>query len=308
MAGQVERVRRGKRKRIVFPEGEDPRIYVAAARLARERLLEPILIGRKPAQADAGLTFIDPETSPETPRYAALYLKRRAGRGVSEREAARIARRPLYFAALMVAAGDADGTVGGATTSTAETVRAALHSIGAAPAVRTVSGFFIMAAHQRQFGHNGLFVFSDCAVLVTPSAAELADIAIAAAASTRTLLEAEPAVTMLGCSVEAIADDRAAETVSAALETIRAREPKLRVECGVDAAAAVAAGANTLIFPNLNSGNICYKLVERFGDAAAMGPFLQGLAKPANDLSRACTAQDVYSVAIVTASQAEEQP
>ncbi len=307
MAGHVELVRRlKKRKRIVFPEGGDPRILTAAGRLAREGLIEPVLIGPKPAQADSGIAFIDPESSPDTRKYAALYYERRRNRGVTEREAARIARRPLYFAALMVAAGDADGTVGGAANSTAETVRAALHAIGTAPEVRTVSGFFIMALHQRGFGHNGLFVFADCAVIVAPSAGELADIAIAAAGSTRTLLGAEPAVALL--SVPPGCDGRCeAAKVTAALESLRSREPKLRAVVQPDAGEAVASGANTLVFPNLNAGNIGYKLVERFGDAAAMGPFLQGLAKPANDLSRACSAQDVYSVAIITALQAENR-
>lgn len=289
-------------KRIVFPEGDDPRIRAAAERLAREGLAQPILVGHGPSSA--GLRFVDPESSPETPRYAALYYQRRRARGVTEREAARIARRPLNFAALMVAAGDADGTVGGAANSTAETVRAALHAIGTAPGVRTVSGFFIMAVHQRQFGAGGLFIFSDCAVVVDPTAAELAEIALAAAHTVKDLLGVQPKAAMLGCSLEASRDDRQAEKVAKAFAEVRQRSPELTLLCATDAAEAVAAGANALIFPNLNAGNIGYKLVERFGEAAALGPFLQGLAKPANDLSRACTPEDVYGVSIVTALQA----
>ncbi len=287
--------------RIVFPEGEDPRIRAAAERLAREGLAEPVLVGRGRSEA---ARYVDPETHPETARYAALYWERRKGRGLSEREAARIARRPLYFAALMVAAGDADGTVGGAANSTAETVRAALHSIGTAPGVRTVSGFFVMALPRSDCGARGLFVFADCAVVVDPGPRELAEIALAAADSVRTLLEAEPKVALLACSREAVGDDEQAAKVARALAELEARGAGIATLCAGDAAEAVDAGANALIFPNLNAGNIGYKLVERLAGAAAFGPFLQGLAKPANDLSRACTAEDVYAVAIVTALQA----
>ncbi|MCS7313874.1 MAG: phosphate acyltransferase [Bryobacterales bacterium] len=300
---QIERLRRLPRPmRIVFPEGDDPRVRAAAERLAREGLIEPLLIGRD--RGDGGVRCLDPETDPATARYAALYYERRKARGVSEREAARIARRPLNFAALMVAAGDADGTVGGAANSTAETVRAALHAIGPAPGVRTVSGFFVMALPRSDCGARGLFVFADCAVVVDPSAHELAEIALAAAGSVRTLLEAEPKVALLACAPEAVQDDEQAAKVARALEELGRRGTGFARLCAGDAGEAVEAGANALIFPNLNAGNIGYKLVERLAGAAAIGPFLQGLAKPANDLSRACSAEDVYAVAIVTALQA----
>lgn len=323
LARHTERVRRAHAQpRIVFPEGGDPRILAAADRLAREGLAHPILIGPSPAGLHPGVSFVDPASAPQADQYAALYYKRRSTRGVTEKTAAQIARRPLYFATLMVAAGDADGFVGGAATSTAETVRAAIHSIGAAPGVRTVSGFFIMALPDRQAGHNGLFIFADCAVVVSPCAAELADIALAAAGTTRTLLGAEPVVALLSFSTKGSARHQEAGKVAEALELIRSREPALEVdgELQADAALVAAVGlskspgsrvpgrANTLIFPNLNAGNIGYKLVERLAGAAAMGPFLQGLAKPANDLSRACTPDDVYSVAVITALQAEAQP
>ncbi|MGE5569894.1 MAG: phosphotransacetylase [Rhodospirillales bacterium] len=317
LAGHVESVRRqSPKKRIVFPEGNDPRVVMAAERLAREGLIEPVLLGARPAQAAPGVTYIDPETSPDAARYAALYYERRRGR-VSEAVATRTARRPLYFAALMVAAGDADGTVGGASNTTAETARAALQAIGPAPGIQTVSGFFVIALPDRSHGHNGLFLMADCAIVVDPTAAQLADITIATAASTRTLLAAEPVVAMLSFSTKGSARHPLVSKVVEAYKMVRARVPELEVDGELQADAALVASvgrakspdsavpgrANTLIYPNLASANIGYKLTEWLGGGAAIGPLLQGLAKPANDLSRACSPDAVYSVAVITSAQ-----
>src|SRR6266404_3056368 len=186
MAGLIARARRAA-KRIVFPEGGDPRVLEAAARLAR---------------GGEGVTFIDPASSPLASKYATIYHERRRAKGVTMMEASEIARRPLYFAALMVAAGDADGTVGGAANTTAETVRAALHAVGAKPGVRVVSSVFIMAVHNPDFGANGLLAFADCAIVIEPTASQLAEIAIATAESTRTLIGANPAVALLSFSTK----------------------------------------------------------------------------------------------------------
>jgi phosphate acetyltransferase len=318
LAGLIERARRS-RKRIVFPEGGDPRVLTAAANLARQGILHPILIGRKPDSAPQGVTFVDPETSPAAAKYVALYYERRRAKGITQIEAASIVRRPLYFAALMVAAGDADGSVGGAANTTAETVRAALHCVGAKPGVRVVSSVFIMAVHNSEFGHKGLLCFADCAIVIEPTASQLAEIAIATAHTTRTLLDAEPAVALLSFSTKGSGRHKQVDQVVEALHIVRERAPQLHIDGELQADAAlckvvgrskapgstVAGCANTLIFPNLAAGNIGYKLVERLGAAVAIGPFLQGLAKPANDLSRGCSAEDVFNTAVVTAIQSQ---
>jgi phosphate acetyltransferase len=316
MAGLIERARQRK-KTIAFPEGNDPRVLEAAARLASEGLVKPVLVGSPPPHPPPGVEFVDPARSPLASRYAALYYERRRAKGVTQVEAAEIARRPLYFASLMVGAGDADGSLGGAVNSTAETVRAALQAVGPDPRARLVSSVFIMALQDRSHGHNGLMAFADCAVVIDPSATELADIAIATAQSTRVLINTEPAVALLSFSTKGSGKHPDVDKVVEALRIVQARAPGLNIDGELQADAAVsemvgrskapgskvAGRANTLIFPNLASANIGYKLVERLGGAMAIGPFLQGLAKPANDLSRGCSAEDIFNAAVVTALQ-----
>jgi phosphate acetyltransferase len=317
---QVERVRQaGGRKRIVFPEGSDPRVLEAATRLSREGLADPILVGKSPASPPAGVAFVQPETSPALEKYAALYRERRRAKGITALEAVEIARKPEYFGQLMLSAGDADGSVCGAVYASQDTLRAILYCIGAHPRARLITSLFIVAVRNRDYGHNGLLGFCDPSIMMEPSAAELADMAIATAGAVRMLFETDPAVALLSYSTKGSGGKhRAVAKVAEALRVARSRAPELNVDGEIQADAAlvpevgigkapgstVAGRANTLIFPDLASANIAVKLVECLGGAVALGPFVQGLAKPANSLSRGCSADDVYGAAVITCLQA----
>ena len=309
------------KKHIVLSEGDDPRVH-EAARIAVERdLAEVTILGPTEVQAAIapGVKVLNPESSPLHDAFVARLVALRGHKGMTEDKAATAVRDPLIFAALMVQDGLADGTVSGCIRTTSDVVRAALQVIGKAKGAPLVSSFFLMTLpHGHPAGPKGM-VFSDCGLVIDPSAAELAGIAQQAAASAEALLGDPAKVAMLSFSTKGSATHPAVDKVTEALALAKAAAPDLAIdgELQFDAAfvpsvaarkaegSAVAGAANVFVFPNLDAGNIGYKIAQRVGGATAIGPILQGLAKPANDLSRGATAQDIVDIIAVTAVQAQ---
>lgn len=315
-------------KHIVLCEGGDVRVLRAAVRAASEGLARITIVGqpaailalaREHALDLDSVLLVDPATSSESEHYAQQLFVLRQAKGMTVEQARSAVQAPLCYANLMVRLGDADGCVAGAVHTTADVVRSAIQIIGVDPAFKLVSSFFLMMLCEPFHSLKGGFIFSDCALVVDPKAEELADIAMAAADSAQALLMEEPRVAMLSFSTSGSAHHAAVDKVHAATDRVKAQRPLLAIDGDVQLDAAIVAEisqrkvkdsvvngrANVLVFPNLDAGNIGYKLAERMGGAVAIGPLLQGLKKPANDLSRGCSADDVYNVIAVTAVQAQ---
>ena len=315
-------------RRIVLPEGDEPRTLEAADRLLADQSAKLILIGDADKihamAADKGLkhigeaTIVNPETDPKMPVYADLLYEFRKHKGMTHEEAEQKAKDPLYLGCLMIKNGDADGEVAGARGTTADTIRPAFQIIKTQPGVSVVSGAFLMITPATQLGENGLLVFADCAVNPCPTAPELAQIAISTAETARVLGGYEPRVAMLSFSTKGSAKHELIDKVTEATRLIKEKAPALQIDGELQADAAlvpevgahkapgstVAGKANVLVFPDLQAGNIGYKLVERFSGAQAIGPILQGIAAPVNDLIRGCKVDDIVKMVIITANQA----
>lgn len=320
---------RAEMKTIVLPETEDPRIYEATEQIVKEKTAEVILIGNlKEIQDNAkkwgydisGATIVDPVTDPRTPKYVdhLVELRRRKGMTKEQAEALMLTDYP-YFGVMMVKMGDADGLVSGAAHSSADTLRPCLQILKTKPGTKLVSAFFLMVVPDCEFGAGGTFVFADCGLNQNPDAIELAAIAESSAKSFEVLVQETPRVAMLSHSTKGSAFHPDVDKVSAATAILQNDHPNLCVdgELQLDAAivpsvgeskapgSEVAGKANVLIFPDLDAGNIGYKLVQRLAKAEAYGPLTQGIAKPVNDLSRGCSAEDIVGVVAITAVQCQ---
>lgn len=312
---------------VVLPEGKDPRIVAAARRLKDEGIAAPIVLGTPDELTAAaagrsldGIRQLDPRASERLDDYAQRYAERR---GLAVRAARRMLARPVFYGGMMVACGDADAMVGGIASATATVIQAGVLTIGLAPGINTPSSFFLMIIPELEGRSDCPLVFADCAVNIDPTPAELADIALASQTSAARLLEAPPRVAMLSFSTCGSAAHPHVTKVTEALAIARERAPEVAIEGEFQADTAliervaakkmkgesrVAGQANVLIFPNLDAGNIAYKLTQYLAHAKAIGPFLQGFARPVSDLSRGASTDDVVATSAITLLQAAARP
>ena len=316
-------------KTIVLPEATDIRTLKATEKIHKEEFANIILIGDETEilrianenNIDISKTkIINPRSSEKHEEYAKALYELRKEKGMTEEKAKELLLEPIHFGMMMVKKEEADGLVAGAIHSTADTLRPALQILKTAPNTKLVSSFFLMIVPNCEYGENGVFVFSDCGLVQNPTSDELSEIAIASAKSFNHLTGKEPKVAMLSYSTYGSAKSELTEKVVEATKILKEKAPELKAdgELQLDAAiipevgktkakgSEIAGYANTLIFPDLNSGNIGYKLVQRLAKAEAFGPLCQGIAKPVNDLSRGCSADDIVGVVAITALQAQE--
>lgn len=314
-------------KTIVLPEGSEPRTIQAAAKITQQGIANVVLVGEEAeivrANTEAadlsGVRIINPATADKLDEYAQMFYELRKAKGITPEEAKKTCLDPLYFAVMMIKNNEADGMVAGAINSTGNTLRPALQVIKTMPGVSIVSSSFLMELPNKAYGDDGVMVFADCAINIDPDADELAAIAIASAQTAKDIAGIDPRVAMLSFSTKNSAKHVCVDKVCTATQKVRELAPQLSVDGELQADAAlvesvgqlkspgspVAGKANVLIFPDLNAGNIGYKLVQRLAGAEAIGPICQGLARPVNDLSRGCSIDDIVSVVAITAVQAQ---
>jgi len=323
----IERAKKNK-QRIVLPEGTEERTLKAADRLLADGVADIILIGNpdevKNLASQFGLKnidkaeIIDPKNHCRKAEYADLLLQLRQKKGMTPEKAAVLVEDPLYLGCLMIKAGDADGEIAGAQNTTGDVLRPALQIIKTAPGINVVSGAFLMFVQDKSYGKDGVLVFADCAVMPNPNASELAQIAVATARTTQDIVGVEPRVAMLSFSTKGSASHEMVDKVVEATRLAQEMAPQYKIDGELQADAAliasvgklkapqsdVAGEANVLVFPSLEVGNIAYKLVQRLGNAEAVGPILQGMGAPVNDLSRGCSVDDIYKMVAVASNQA----
>lgn len=317
---RMKTLARAEKKTIVLPEGEDVRCREAAATIVAEDIAHVVVLGDPNEIVIEGVEVVDPRTDERLEAYAQEFARLRAKKGVTIEQARAQMLDATYFGTMMVQMGDADGLVSGACHSTADTLRPALQILKTAPGTKLVSAFFVMCTQVPEFGEDGTLIFADCGLNIAPTSDELSEIALASAQSWKSFMgDVEPRVALLSYSTKGSAGGEIAKKVQEATAFAQEKAPELAVDGDLQLDAAlvpevaalkcpdseVAGKANILVFPDLEAGNIGYKLVQRFGKAEAYGPILQGIAKPVNDLSRGCSAEDIVGVVAITAVQAQ---
>ena len=326
---KIKAAAKQNRKRIVLPEAEEERTLRAADQCISEGLADIILIGNKEVilknakeygMENIGLaTIVEPLNNPKKEAYVELMLELRKSKGLTREQAEKLIIDPLYLGVMMIKAGDADGEVAGANNATGDVLRPAFQYVKTKPGISVVSGAFLMILQDKHFGENGLMVFADCAVHPNPTAPELAQIAVETGRTARIIAGIEPRIAMLSFSTKGSAKNELVDKVIEATRLAKEMDPSLQIDGELQADAAIVPGigskkapgspiagkANVLVFPNLEVGNISYKLVQRMANAEAVGPVLQGMAAPINDLSRGCSISDIVNLVAITACQAQ---